>query len=201
MEGKPATASPPGTLPDTAAQRRPPAVATATQAYQNMAQSSAPAQPAPARHAWPAEAGPAPAFQASPPQGPAVHPAAEGFVRQQLELLAAHQFRWVGDAWPGTHMAWEIAPPPVQDEGRAHAPQGQTWSTRLLLALPQLGTVEVRLALTGGRLDARLAAAEQDTAARMDGARARLQSRLQASGIALTQLAIDGNAAVQEPGT
>ncbi|GLC94525.1 flagellar hook-length control protein FliK [Cupriavidus sp. TA19] len=122
------------------------------------------------------------------PAGPAVHPGAEGLVRQQLELLASQQFRWVGEAWPGTHMAWEIAREPVEpdDQGRGGT-QGQTWSTRVLLELPELGTIEARLSLSPGGLAARLVAGESNVASRFDDARGKLQERLTASGIALLE--------------
>ncbi|KWR79430.1 flagellar hook-length control protein FliK [Cupriavidus sp. IDO] len=123
------------------------------------------------------------------PAGPAVHPGAEGLVRQQLELLATQQFRWAGEAWPGTHMAWEIARDHVEaDDEAARGRQGaQTWSTRLLLELPELGTVEARLSLSPGGLGARLVAGASEVANRLDDARARLQERLAANGIELVQ--------------
>lgn len=123
------------------------------------------------------------------PAGAAVHPGAEGLVRQQLELLASQQFRWVGEAWPGTHMAWEIARETVEtdDQASGGSQSGQTWSTRLLLELPELGTVEARLSLSPGGLAARLVAGESNVASRFDNARSGLQERLAASGIALLQ--------------
>ncbi|AMR81956.1 flagellar hook-length control protein FliK [Cupriavidus nantongensis] len=127
----------------------------------------------------------APAGTAS--TGPAVHPGAEGLVRQQLELLATQQFRWIGEAWPGTQMAWEIARDPV-DDGDAHGDaSARTWSTRLLLELPELGTIEARLSLSPGGLGARLMADASGVAGRFDDARGRLQERLAANGIELVQ--------------
>lgn len=121
------------------------------------------------------------------PASPAVHPGAEGLVRQQLELLATQQFRWIGEAWPGTHMAWEIARDPV-DDGDAHGDaQARTWSTRLLLELPELGTIEARLSLSPGGLGARLVAGASSVASRFDDARGRLHDRLAANGIELVQ--------------
>lgn len=121
------------------------------------------------------------------PAGPAVHPGAEGLVRQQLELLASQQFRWIGEAWPGTHMAWEITRESVEDEDARAGQAIQTWSTRLLLELPELGTVEARLSLTPGGLGARLVAGASGVAARFDDARGKLQERLAANGIELVQ--------------
>ena len=123
------------------------------------------------------------------PAGPAVHPGAEGLVRQQLELLATQQFRWTGEAWPGTRMAWEIAPDSVHtDDEPARATQGvQSWSTRLLLELPELGTVEARLSLSPGGLGAKLVAGTSEVASRFEDARTGLRERLAANGIELLQ--------------
>lgn len=125
---------------------------------------------------------------------PAVHPATEDLVRRQLELLATQQFRWIGEAWPGTRMAWEIAPRQV-DEGETRAGvSAQAWSTRLLLQLPELGTVEARLSITPAGLEARLVTPKPAVAERFDEARAQLHGKLAASGIPLVQLTVSTGA-------
>lgn len=134
---------------------------------------------------------PASAPAGAAPAGPAVHPGAEGLVRQQLELLASQHFRWTGEAWPGTHMAWEIVRDPTGDEDARGPRQTQTWSTRLLLELPELGTVEARLSLSPAGLGARLVANAPDIAGRLDDARSKLRERLAANGIELVQFAAD----------
>lgn len=136
------------------------------------------------------------------PAGPSVHPGAEGMVRQQLEMLASQQFRWVGEAWPGTHMAWEIAYEPVEtDEGDSgDRRSGQIWSTRLLLELPELGTIEARLSLSPGGLATRLIARKSNITSRFDDARSALQERLAASGIALLEFTARTSTASQPGG-
>lgn len=124
---------------------------------------------------------------------PAIHPNTEGIVRQQLELLATQQFRWAGEAWPGTPMQWDIA-----ERQQEHGPSGEhgdsaderTWSSRLVLELPQLGTVEARLTLTPNGLETRLAVQEDRIVRMLDNAQGRLRENLGARGIDLLHFSI-----------
>ncbi|MDF3833376.1 flagellar hook-length control protein FliK, partial [Cupriavidus basilensis] len=126
--------------------------------------------------------------------GPAVHADATTLVRQQLDTLATQQFRWMGEAWPGTPMEWQIAREQDDNPARAHgepdAIAGGVWSTRLVLEFPNLGTVEARLSLTGNGIEARLAAPASVNL--LKAARAQLQDRLAATGLDLTALAVEG---------
>lgn len=126
--------------------------------------------------------------QASAP--PPVHPAAVPLVRQQLDVLATDQFRWIGEAWPGARLDWTIEP----DGSGGHAPRddagdGIAWRTRLTLMLPTLGTVDAELVLNGGQLVARLRANEAG-AGRLVRNEAALRQRLEASGLQLGGLSI-----------
>ncbi|KVD90899.1 ribonuclease E [Burkholderia stagnalis] len=127
--------------------------------------------------------------QASAPPPP-VHPAAVPLVRQQLDVLATDQFRWIGEAWPGARLDWTIEP----DGSGGHAPRddagdGIAWRTRLTLMLPTLGTVDAELVLNGGQLVARLRANEAG-AGRLARNEAALRQRLEASGLQLGGLSI-----------
>ncbi|WGS41793.1 flagellar hook-length control protein FliK [Burkholderia sp. JSH-S8] len=126
--------------------------------------------------------------QASAP--PPVHPAAVPLVRQQLDVLATDQFRWVGEAWPGARLDWTIEP----DGSGGHAPRdeagdGIAWRTRLTLMLPTLGTVDAELVLNGEQLVARLRASEAG-AGRLVRHEAALRQRLEASGLQVGGLSI-----------
>ncbi|KVS36709.1 flagellar hook-length control protein FliK [Burkholderia ubonensis] len=122
-----------------------------------------------------------------------VHPAAVPLVRQQLDVLATDQFRWIGEAWPGARLDWTIEP----DDSGGHAARGDdagdgdgiAWRTRLTLTLPSLGTVDAELVLNGEQLVARLRANEIGAGrlARHEGA---LRQRLEASGLRLGGLSI-----------
>ncbi|WP_420998381.1 flagellar hook-length control protein FliK [Cupriavidus sp. 30B13] len=170
----------------------------ATQAYQ-----AASAPPPQARHVEtgsPAADGrdgggarPA-ATSATSAAGPAVHPDATALVRQQLDTLATQQFRWTGEAWPGTPMDWQIRRETAERQAGGHGaapdPARAMWSTRLVLQFPHLGTVEARLSVAGNHIEARLAA--PDAVNRLNAARAQLQERLAATGLDLSALAVNG---------
>jgi hypothetical protein len=133
-------------------------------------------------------------LQPASPAGPAVHPDATTLVRQQLDTLATQQFRWMGEAWPGTPMQWQITreqdDTPARGEGEPDTIAGGVWTTRLVLEFPNLGTVEARLRLSGSGIEARLAAPACVNL--LAAARTQLQDRLAATGLDLTALAVDG---------
>ncbi|PZX33778.1 Flagellar hook-length control protein FliK [Cupriavidus phytorum] len=178
------------------AAQRPSAATLATQAYQSTAEAGArlaaldslASQPARASDGGtpsaPADAGRQPAAA-----GPAIHPATEGVVRQQLELLATQQFRFAGEAWPGVPIEWELLRADA-DATASHGEAARPWSSRLRLQLPNLGVVEAVLTLGPGGLDARVATPETDVAARFIAARPHLRSQLEAHGIAVQRLSV-----------
>lgn len=175
----------------------PRALQAAAQAYQaaaNDAARQAGSQTLLAATADDAQARPdATANMAKAEAAPAIHPNTEGIVRQQLELLATQQFRWAGEAWPGTPMQWDIA-----ERQQEHGSSGEhgdsaderTWSSRLVLELPQLGTVEARLILTPTGLETRLAVQEDRIAQMLDDAQDRLRNHLGARGIDLLHFSV-----------
>ncbi|AQV98922.1 flagellar hook-length control protein FliK [Cupriavidus necator] len=122
--------------------------------------------------------------------GPAIHPATEGVVRQQLELLATQQFRFAGEAWPGVPMEWELLRADADDAAQAQGEAARPWSSRLRLQLPSLGVVEAVLTLGPAGLDARVATPETDVAARFIAARPLLRNQLEAQGIVLQRLSV-----------
>jgi hypothetical protein len=178
---------------DTPAQR-PSTGMLATQAYQATADAARPAAAEPmAAHA--ARTGDtdsiaSEAARQAAPAGPAIHPATEGVVRQQLELLATQQFRFAGEAWPGAAMEWDIRRTDPDANGLGPDDTIRPWSSRIRLQLPSLGTVEALLTLGPTGLEARVATGETDTAARLIAARPLLRSRLEAQGIPLQRLNI-----------
>lgn len=172
---------------------RPSAASVATQAYQATADAGrAPEQAATPRHSVLMDlgAGAEPAPQQAT-QGPAIHPSTEGVVRQQLELLATQQFRFAGEAWPGTPMEWDISRHEDSAAGQDASNAGRQWSSRLQLQLPKLGLVEAVLTFGPNGLEARLATAETDVAARFIEARPQLRSQLEAQGIVLQRLNVE----------
>jgi len=190
-QGQPA-ALPPGTPPSPAAElRRAAHASAAAHAYQVTAEVSheghhmAQAQRAAIVAAWNAPDNAAPGAQ--PDAGPPIHPASEGVVRQQLELLASQQFRATVDAWPGMPVDWEVTREQPRDSG-GNSAEPASWSTRLRLNLPNLGSVDAILTLGAHGLDARLVATGADTAARLIQGRGDFRSQLEARGIALLNM-------------
>ncbi len=167
----------------------------ATQAYQAASATPAPRMPHNTVDSLHGASEPgADPLQPASAAGPTVHPDATTLVRQQLDTLATQQFRWMGEAWPGTPMQWQITREqddnPARGQGEPDAIAGGVWSTRLVLEFPNLGTVEARLRLTGNSIEARLAAPASVNL--LAGARTQLQDRLAATGLDLTALAVDG---------
>jgi len=135
---------------------------------------------------WNAPDGTGPA-QAQPDAGPPIHPSSEGVVRQQLELLASQQFRATIDAWPGMPVDWEITREHGREAGGGSA-EPATWSTRLRLNLPALGSVDAVLTLGAQGLEARFVATGSDAAARLIQGRADFRTQLEARGISLLNM-------------
>ncbi|WP_432262680.1 flagellar hook-length control protein FliK [Cupriavidus sp. TMH.W2] len=173
------------------------AAALATQAYQTTAEAGArtAALDALTAHAARAPAslpdtGSVDASRQAAAAGPAIHPATESVVRQQLELLATHQFRFSGEAWPGVPMEWELLRADADNPAQARGEAARPWSSRLRLQLPSLGIVEAVLSLGPAGLDARVATPETDVAARFIAARPLLRNQLEAQGIVLQRLSV-----------
>ena len=123
----------------------------------------------------------------------AVHPEALALVRQQLELLAVPQFRWSGEAWPGSPMEWEVRqeePAPREPGDESLEPPSPNWTTHLVLTLPSLKVVDVHLSLSGAQLQLRLAASAENTLNLMGRRGHELAERFSALGLALSALQI-----------
>lgn len=182
-----------------AEQRRAAQATAAAQAYRTTADAAqeghhvANAQRAAAIASWNA---PAPSHTPAD-TGPPLHPATEGVVRQQLELLATQQFRFAVEAWPGMPVDWEVTRHEGGQQGQASEGTDQ-WSTRLRLALPQLGNVEAVLTLGARGLEARLVTHDADAATRLTRARADFRAQLDARGIALLNLTVNTADAVED---
>jgi len=134
------------------------------------------------------------------PQGPVVHPATEGMVRQQLELLAAQQFQWKGEAWTGAQMSWEVSPGHADEDGSGAQSRARSWTTRIVVQMPGMGVVEANLTLSPAMLDVRVNASLDDTVSRINAAIPDLHGRLAASGFVVGQITARAEAAPLEAG-
>ncbi|AIO66849.1 flagellar hook-length control protein FliK [Burkholderia oklahomensis] len=185
-----------------AAGRAPPnaaALARSVDAYTALADADGKPAAAPSAQTAGARAGLPPSDADTPASVAAsLHAATLPIVRQQLDLLATDQFRWIGEAWPGARLDWTIEPDERHGRERpapdADFPDAGGWRTRLTLALPSLGTIDAELVLNGEQLAARLRATEAG-AARLAPHGDALRARLQALGLQVSDLsirAIDG---------
>lgn len=121
-----------------------------------------------------------------------VHPAVIPLVRQQLDLLATGEFRWNGEAWPGARLDWSIQQERYDPRESRHGqtdPASAPWRTRLTLALPSLGTVDVELTLNDATLGVSVQASAGG-APRLIAGSAALRGRLEALGMAIPVLTI-----------
>ncbi|VXC54899.1 Flagellar hook-length control protein-like protein [Burkholderia sp. 8Y] len=183
------------------------------QTPQQAAALAASVRDAPASALSHSQSGSASAGSASPPPTPSesamqasvaagVHPATLDIVRQQLDLLANGQFRWQGEAWPGTRFEWDIAREPRDARTPDAVADERGWRTRITLSLPALGTVDAELVLSGEKLVARINASDKG-AARLAADGAAFARQLDAAGIALASFSvrsIDGAADIDTTG-
>jgi len=124
------------------------------------------------------------------PGAAGLHPETHLLVRQQLEVLANQVFAWHGKAWPDAPMWWEIKRHGDAAHGDAET-QPTKWSTRIALELPNLGSVEARLHLTGQTLMLHLAAPA--AAALLHENAQALRTRCESFGLHLSHFSIDTN--------
>jgi hypothetical protein len=86
-------------------------------------------------------------------------------VQQQLDAVSTQRLAWHGEVWPGQSMDWEIERDQVGDRETApEASEAPRWSTSLRLTMPQLGTVNATVQLSGNRLRLSLVTAGDETA-------------------------------------
>jgi len=112
-----------------------------------------------------------------------VHPEALALVRAQLDALEHNAFAWQGEIWPGQTMEWR-----VNEDGGGGAESGtqrDAWKTQLRLTLPNLGDVEIGIALAGNRLQLDIKASDRTSTAVLRGSGNNLNRALLAAGLDL----------------
>ncbi|MBI2277472.1 MAG: flagellar hook-length control protein FliK [Dechloromonas sp.] len=111
-------------------------------------------------------------------------------VHQQLDGLATQNFAWQGQVWPGQQMRWEIG----EDLNDSHTKGDQEalrWQTRIKLALPRLGDIEVALNLrAGGEVSITLTADSDTSEASLRDGTQQLRRQFEAAGLNLTNLVV-----------
>lgn len=112
-------------------------------------------------------------------------PATAQFINLQLTTQEQAHLTWQGNLWPGQPMQLEVA----RDAKEGHEGADETdtpWHGRLRLRFPELGELDARLTLTGGRLQVQFAAGSEASAGVLRRHMGSLASALDAAG---TQLA------------
>ena len=110
-------------------------------------------------------------------------------VQQQMQALENKQVVWMGQAWQGQDMRWEVREEDARS-GKDGDDQKQ-WTTELHLDLPKLGDVTARLSMSGNAVSLKFEVADDQTARTMEAASAQLVASLTAHGVPVLQTRIE----------
>lgn len=102
-----------------------------------------------------------------------------GLIREQLNALTAQHISWHGPLWQGQPGKIEVGRDPLGPTDSTD----QVWHARLAVDLPELGAVEMTLALHGHILALSIATHEQAAHAMLSAEQASLLSSLEAQGL------------------
>ncbi|OHC91300.1 MAG: hypothetical protein A3J99_02025 [Sideroxydans sp. RIFOXYD2_FULL_59_7] len=130
-----------------------------------------------------------PAGAESGPRIPAIPEHLQPLVQQQLQALENKQVVWMGQAWQGQDMRWE-----VREEGGRSGNDDEDpkqWVTELHLDLPKLGGVTARLSMSGNAVSLKFEVADDRTARTMTAATEQLVASLTAHGVPVLQTRIE----------
>lgn len=132
---------------------------------------------------------PLPAGGESNTRMPAIPEHLQPLVQQQLQALENKQVVWMGQAWQGQDMRWE-----VREEDTRAAKDGEDakqWVTELHLDLPKLGGVTARLSMNGNAVSMKFEVADELTVRTMGAAAEQLVASLTAHGVPVLQTLIE----------
>lgn len=111
-------------------------------------------------------------------------------VQQQLDGLANQNFAWQGQIWPGQQMRWEIGEDREGGRG-ADETEVQHWQSRLKLALPMLGNIDVALSLrAGGDVRIAVTADSESSTGRLQEGVQQLKKQFAGAGLNLTDCVV-----------
>jgi flagellar hook-length control protein FliK len=116
-------------------------------------------------------------------------PATAQFINLQLATQEQAHVAWQGNLWPGQPMQLEVQRQVHDDRREGHDEAGEAeapWHSRLRLHFPELGELDARLTLAGGRLQVQFAAGNDTTAALLRRHMGSLAGALEAAGTPLT---------------
>lgn len=132
---------------------------------------------------------PLPAGGESNTRTPSIPEHLQPLVQQQLQALENKQVVWMGQAWQGQDMRWE-----VREEDARSGKEGEDtkqWVTELHLDLPKLGGVTARLSMNGNAVSLKFEVADEQTTRTMGAATEQLVASLTAHGVPVLQTLIE----------
>ena len=118
-----------------------------------------------------------------------VAPQTQPVVQQQLDALATQNFSWQGQVWPGQEMRWEIDEDAAQ-RGQDDDDPAAKWTTRLNLALPNLGEISAQIRLQGNQITLTMSADTPEARTLMRSSSMALRSQLDEAGLTLASMGV-----------
>jgi len=107
----------------------------------------------------------------------------------QLETLENNRFVWLGEAWPGQSIQWEVIKD--QDSNKQTADESQydaNWKTTIKLDMPNLGQISATIKLQGESAQLQLHVNQADVASLLKNNSHKLAESFASSGIRLETL-------------
>ncbi|MGH8853701.1 MAG: flagellar hook-length control protein FliK, partial [Telluria sp.] len=111
-------------------------------------------------------------------------PSTAQFINLQLATQEQAQLNWQGNLWPGQALQLEVQRDTREGHEGGDEPDAP-WHSRLRLSFPELGELDARLTLSGGRLQVQFAAGSDATADLLRRHISSLAGALAASGTEL----------------
>ncbi len=117
------------------------------------------------------------------------HQASSSLIPIQLETLENNRFVWLGEAWPGQSMQWEVIKD--QDSNKQTPDESQydsSWKTTIKLDMPNLGQISATINLQGESAQLQLHVNQADVAGLLKNNSHKLVDSLASAGIRLETL-------------
>ncbi|AMC33688.1 flagellar hook-length control protein FliK [Janthinobacterium sp. B9-8] len=114
-------------------------------------------------------------------------------VQQQLDVLEQRPIVWMGEAWPGQPLRWEVEADKERQASGGQDEAPRSWQSRLDLQLPHLGDIGIVAVLRNGEFSLRFEASSE-TAEKIRAETTALQNRFEAAGLTLASSQVVVNA-------
>lgn len=107
-------------------------------------------------------------------------------VREQLETLLSGIFRWQGPAWQDQEMEWAVE----KHEKDCNQAQEHSWRTTIRMQLPNLGTIDATLMITGEAIEGKITTDSPTTRKEMQNELKHFEHALAAAGLTLKDMVL-----------